>query len=729
MPFILRGPTPGTTPIAIPTRDRTLTADGDVTQGVRARHIQRQRTLSAAGSLIIQGAATLTRERDMPEAFGRLNDEPNKFGTFTSARERDLSTVGTGSVGGSAVLTRERGFSAVGHVAKADYDAVNILLTIANEGGPGFGNKYSARIHADGTNYAIKAYQYTEAAGALGIELQVALVDPSQRSAIESAAVFVFEVYDGAVWVSLFNSGQLTGLGFSIASDNNGQPSNNLQVSTNGDVDNKLRMSPPFNTTIFDSERVTLTAADFKPIKDSDGNSYAQDLVPFPGLLLYDLLQFVFVTKLGFDEFKTTIPNYPIRRADFNIGGTWFDGVGGHVGAFVPLIFVRDNVIWIIDSTAPFPAGFGSPAGLGAGDYINAQFTENELDVDGYIVEFADVETDYDYTLNRFEDDEPETVGHFGDPNWTETTRSRTYIDFYKFTNPNVAVRSEKSKEVITTRGMTSLGIATVSTETENLNYDSFGRLRSIAKEHTGLVPNLANPPDFTPTTRTIRSAYTQFLYGPDRLQPVRQILKQTIKETRGLITTDSTNKHLGKDFRQEYSEGFSAGNLREGLDISTGPIETRTETVEQTEHGQFEMRTRAVNFLTDPPQILNSTTDARSGDMSTNTSTGSTNQVIVFRSGVIRATARLGTLAVAELPLKYAEPLARRRLERRKLRRGTITLKGLKLSIGRGTMFEILDRDGFTIGVFVCEGRSVAGSNLGTREQTTRQTVEVSEI
>ncbi len=267
-----------------------------------------------------------------------------------------------------------------------------------------------------------------------------------------------------------------------------------------------------------------------------------------------------------------------------------------------------------------------------------------------------------------------------------------------------------------------------MSTEAEDISYDTLGRIQSIRKDYSGLVPNLAAP-GYPLIERTIRIEDTRFTYAPERFRPTRQILKETRKEVSGLITIDTEKQHLGQDFRQEYTDGFAAGNLDDTLIVTSGAISTTTETVDQNDKGQFEIRTRTVNFLTDPPHVQNATTDARSGDMSTNAATGGTAEIVVLRVGTSRTDAKIGTLAVAEIPIEIATALARRKLAKRKIRNGTITLKGLKLGIGRGTMFELIDRDGGSVGVYVCEGRQLSGSNLGTAGQATRQTLEVTEI
>lgn len=725
MPFIV--PTESITPIAIATRFRTTTVNADLNAGLGAT-AARNRSATVNGSVLTADAIDAVRARAM-SVFGFLLGEPNVFGSATAVRARAADVVGSIRYEGKAIAVRNRTAAVAARVELAESSTLNILLTIGEFGSAGFGNTYSARIVADGETYLIKSFNYTEDRGDVGVGLQVTLLDPrpANREAIEAANEFTFDVYDGTDWITLFDSGKRTGIGFNFTFTD-GRPADGLQLSTNGDVDNKLRKSPESNETVFDNTRLTVTAADFSVIYDTDGNAFIQTITPIPGLDLYALLNYVLVNQCGFAGYQTTIPNFPIRRADAGITGTWFDAIAGHIGAFSPLIFVVDDIVWLIDSTAPFPAGFGSSEPLPASEYQNASFEQSELEIDGYIVQFADSETDFDYVINRFVDDAAEPVGTFGSPDYTETVVRRTYADYFKNSNPTVPVRTEKTRERRETSGFVGPTFITIATETEELNYDSFGRLMTINKTTTARIPDLTAV-GFPSSEQTTKIERTQFLYGPDRLNPLRQILRKTIKEVSGLITIDNDNPHLEKPFRQEFGEGFAAGNLSDTLAQDFVSISQLTETVEQNEKGQIEIRTRSVNFLVDPPQITQSTTDARAGDMSTNAQTGGTKEVVVFRQGSTRTNARMSTLAVAELPVEQATALARRKLSRRQNRRGTVTLKGLKLSVGRGTMFELFDRDGITAGNFVVEGRSISANNLGSQTQATRQVLEVTKI
>src|SRR5258706_9756522 len=293
-------------------------------------------------SYSIQAVVVLQRGRTL-SAFGRIDDEANKFDVANLERSRPLMVVGRRKQSGKAIFDRGRGININPRVQNSDSDTLAILLTITQARDASFGDRYSARIIADGDTFKIKSVNYSEAAGDVGVSLQVGLLRPSDRSAIEAADFFTFDIYAGGDWTTIFDSGKRTGIGFSFAFAD-GRPNDVLTLSTNAAVDEKFNKSPERNLTIYDSGRITLVAADFEVIRDTDGHTYIQQLEPIFGLTLYALLQNMIVTKCGFTDYKTTLPNFPIRRADFSTTESFFAGIAGHIGQFEPLIYVKNDI-------------------------------------------------------------------------------------------------------------------------------------------------------------------------------------------------------------------------------------------------------------------------------------------------------------------------------------------------------------------------------------------------
>ena len=720
----LFGPRPLVPEIANLSGTGAVTANGTRTPGARAR-LRGQSVVFAGGILLTAAAAELAGTSGL-FARGRLNDEPNVFGEAELLGLSELFANGRLQADAKAVIPGTSAIVARPRVVEADRGVLSLLVTVVASANAGFGDTISARVVADGVNYPIRSATYTEPRDAAGVSMQFTLQRPEDRAAILAATSFKFEVYADGVWTTLFDAGRRSGGGFAFTWVD-ARPGDTLEVSTIGPVSDAMTRTPLTGVTIFDGLRETLTPDEFPTIYDTDGNAYGRELINVPGLTLYDLLRLTFVEALGFARFRTDIPNYSIRRADFEQTGTYLSGVAPFIGMFEPLIFVKDSTVWILDGTQTVPAGFATAFPLEGSEYRTAQFNEAVLDADGFIVTYSDA-AEFDYFRDREIIDPADVTAS----PYTEIIRRRIFRDFYKVTNPTVPIRTEKIKEVETTQAVVNGSLLQVHEATETINLDSTGRIVNISKEITGLVPDIATP-TFPFTTRTLRSERTDFSYSPVLRNSGREFLSQTKRVTRGVIAIDAENQHLGRPFRQAFGDAFRAGNLAAGQTLVYGPIEAFTETVRETERGQLEIRARTIDYLTTPPTIRNQTTDARAGDLSTNARGGTPQQVIVLRrtagTGSGRSDKKLLTLSAGELPVRYAIPLARRRLANPVTRTGTVTLKGVRLQFGRGFVMELKTRDGESLGNYIVEGRTVTLSNLGTREQATTQNLDVKQI
>jgi hypothetical protein len=694
----------------------------------------------------VAGGVIAARRRMNPaysSIVGRVNDDPNQFGMILADRNRSTVVNSARRVSGTIGAARLRndpeaqvGISAA--VAGAASDELALMLSIAAEGSrgglanPGSVARYAARISADGENYAIKSFRFEEPPNALGMSLSFTLVNPKDRTAILAADQYKFEFFGGnsstaPTWETIFDSGKRSGSNYSFAW-RDGRSADTLSVSTIAPMSARLEAAPPTGLTIFDPDRISLDASDFKPMLSQDGSPIPHQLEESPGLTLHKLFEAVFVGRCGFGAIQTTIDDYKIRRADFSPTSSYLDGVAPHIGAFKPFFKVIGETLWILDGTTRFPAGFSNPGELKADAYISAQFNEEELNLDGFIVQYAEDEVGGDYFTTRVV---PGGIQEFGDgpfaANYMTVQNFVTWRDYYRDEDPSTPIRTEKVQDKTVTRASVNGSILQdVLTETETFVFDSNGLILRTEKTLFGLAPSLGGGS----FAQTIRSTKTWFKYIPDRFSPKRKILHEKREEVTGLVAIDTENQQLGQDFVQDFTEAFSAGNLKDGMTLVTRPIRTTIETTTQTGKGQSEIKTRVTDFLTQPPQLSGSTTDARGGDGSTNDVTAAAIERQVLRPGVTeRTAAKLAYLSVMEIPWAIAEPLALRRLEQTKTQRGPVLLKGVKTALTAGRQFDLFHRDGTNAGTFVIEGRTIEGDNLGTAAQRTRNTIILNRV
>jgi len=674
MPFIYRKTDQAeVSPVVVLAAVSTLSANAGSTQGLSANLVSETPVTARLGGGI---SADLVSETPV-FARGRIGDEPNVFGTATLISETTLEADPVSGIGGLAVLASETSLSAVGFIRQPTQSVLRLLVDVEASQADIKNNVISARISADGVDYPISSFGYSESRGDAGASVAVTLTKSSDKAAIESATNIKFEVYKNGVWSELFSTGERAQTGFSVASTGD-----QLTLSTAATIAERLERSPDNNLTIYDNLRLSLDSTDFESIFDTDGIEYSHDLTKEPGLTLFRLLEIVATQKMGFASYQTNLPDHALRRADFSITQSYLDGIAGHIGVFQPLIFVQGDTLWIIDGTADFPAGFPAPKTISADQIINAQLGTTNRRIDGYVLQFSQDESDFDYIQTRTETLTPETIGNFGDADYSKTTTKQTFDDYFKSSQPFTAVRTVKTKEESTTERQVDGITRTVGEETEVLDYDSLGRLIKITKTSKALIPGV----DGMNSLETVRTEEQTLTYKVDVTNPRRQMLTQVIKRASGLVAVDEENLQLGKVFKQDYSRAFEAGNITESMLLEFQTIETIEEKFRRARNGEIEGRRRRINLLTDPPTVTEGGTDVRPGDLSVNSQTSESKEVIVKKSAVISPSARFVPIAVAELPIDQAVPVAKRLLAKSNLTTGQVTLVGFDLTLNRGS-------------------------------------------
>lgn len=715
-------------PICILSGTSALAAAAGVLQQFRGR-LGGTSALDARGGNLTRGAGHISGASSL-YAFGRIGSEANKFGASNLTGNSNLTSNARAVRNGVAVLSGNSNLTARPFVSVADRSTLNLFITIAPDFVRPFAAVYSARvITSAAVTIPIKDYSYNESAQTAGIDANFTLTKVSDRSEIEAATGFKFEIYDRGAWVEMFSAGRLSQNSFSF-SWSDMRPQDSAAFSTAAPIAAKMDTAPELDLTIYDPSRLTVNSSDFPNRYDTLGNAYPHQVRAVSNLTLYDLFHFVAVEIFGFSNFKSNINDFAVRRADFVQTESYLDGIAGHIGIFRPVFYVRDNVFWILSSMLPFPEGFAAPLELRSDRIKSGSLSAAFERIDGYILRYSQDERDYDYVTTELVPLPTETEGgSFGDPSYSEIFRTQTIRKYFKSSSPFVPVRTEKLSEKTEVRATVAGALTTVSTETEQYFYNSFGLATQIKTDGFALVPNMSDP-DFTNNFTRSKAVIKQFFYNPDRFDPRRQVLAGSKTDVSGLIATDTQNQQLGKDFRQELTnDAFRAGNLKEGMTVDFGAIRTIAETISQTAPGQFEIRSRTSDFLTDPPTVDHAPTESRAGDASINATTTAQSELTVLRPGAIRQNARLKTLTIAELPTRYGISLAQTRLANPNPKSGSITLIGIDLSLRRGAIFTLFDRDDNQVGNFLIEGFQITGKNLGRREQVSEQVLQVIEI
>jgi hypothetical protein len=705
-------------PIAVLTGGSSLVADSELSNRLRAVLASHGDVLARLNHLI-EANATIAGTSGIT-AFGRLNSETNVFGSAIITGVGSLTA--NPSVLGHlvAVLTGVGTLQADSAISPPDSDELRILVQIAQDYDPGFGKTLSARLIADMQTIPIKSFDFNAGKDVAGLDLSVSLSRIEDRDAFDLATEFKFDFYQDT-WRTFFDTGKLKGRNVSIGFAA-GRANDQASISTAAPVADKLNQTPENNLTIYDPLKLTINADEFQSIPDTDGNLYSQTLIPIPDLTFESLCQKVFVEILGFSRVRSTVLDFPIPRADFSTDESFLDAIGSHVGIYRPLIFSVNNDVWIIDSTTNYSDGLPAPIALTANKYKSATFNYERVEIDGYKIQYSENGSEYDYILPRTDEPEVEENGNLFDDNYTKITTVAEWFDYYKTSNPFVPIRSERKKKTITT---TKTFGEEIAVEVESFFYDNLHRPTRTEIVARKLIPALISP--FTKTLERVSEKVITYEYRADITNPKRSILYLTTEKESGLLVVDSDNKFLGQDFKQNFVEAYTAGNLKEGQTTEWGAILTKIEKVTQKPNGQQTVSTRWIDHLRGIPR--NSTQNERSGDVSQNTQTAQVKELIVLRSNAPRRDRKIVPLPGGLIPLKQLIALARRRLAKTELKRGSVLMKGVDPGIQRGSIVQIFDRADMSQGVFLVEGFRIVGNNLGTAQQSTTQTLDLIEI
>jgi hypothetical protein len=541
---------------------------------------------------------------------------------------------------------------------------------------------------------------------------------------IDREATYTFEfakynkLSEPRIWNQLFSNLKIESGNLSFARLND-----SLSFGALEPLADKLSRFPSETKIFYDPSKTSVDLTSLEKLYDAEGVVIPVTATAKSGLSLYSLFDYL-KQKLGFSGVETNVPNYPLTRADFSESQSYAGAIAPFVGVFEPVFFTVGNVLWILDKTAAIPEDF-TPSAVTADNFLNwsEQFSGQMLD--GLTLVYIDSNS-ADFYVDRIVQTTDET-GAFGAANFTRTETARTFRDHKHTDNPNIVLRTELIKEVVS---VYNSSLELIGRETRNNTFDAQGKPTNASVKIESKTPNLTL--NGTPFLQTVKEENQSIFYVSDSKNPRRQMQSKIVTQTRGMIALDEVNEYLNEIFKQDFIEAHKAGNLTTDMTVEFGLIKTVTETLTPLGNNQFVVRTQTIDHLRGA--VTRSESEPRTGDASLNGIGGKQKQLRIWAEGITQAT-RTGkpieSFNVGELPLKFAKPLAERRLAARNARKasGTISIAGFDESVERGVFFRVLDCQGNSRGVFLAEGYSVQGTQLGTPEQRVTTSVEVAQI
>ena len=558
---------------------------------------------------------------------------------------------------------------------------VEILPAAANSNYQNVG----ARLKINGTIIPILSYDESVSSSGAGVSVSVALARVEDKNLLTPDALFLIETFEAngdeaQVW-DVILSGRINSKTLTTANEN-GKPSDTVTFTT--DSTDKLQTSPENNLVIYDSSRADIDASEFETVYDTYGRAYSIDVVPFSGgLTLHTLFDVIFVQRCGFDEVITNLPNFPVRRADFSIFETYYDGIKPLIGIFDALIAQIDGKLFITDATLALPSGFPAPRTLEAAKIQTISEDSRSERVKGFELQFSQSETGEFFTA-RSQTFETQVTTRFGSY-VSKTIRKVKYRQYRSNYARNIVLREVIESDTTEIYGADQVFPAQISTET--FEFDYLGRQKRSVKTVQKRVPDLTG----SVSLRDISTDELNHKYAVFPFAPRRSFLRRTEFSSEGLIAIDAETKYFGGDFPQGYADAHRSGNLKSGMSEVSGTLKSIAEDFTPAPDGTVNVITTTIDHT---PEAVGRDAivtvahgEPRAGDVSVSGAGRAGRIRILPKNAAVRADEKLETLSVGELPLYIAIPLADRRLKRKQngAAKLNISLVGWNKSVAPG--------------------------------------------
>ena len=552
-----------------------------------------------------------------------------------------------------------------------------------------------ARLKINGAVVPIISYDESVSSSGAGVSVSVGLARVEDKSLLTADAEFLIETFEAngdeeIIWETVL-SGRINSKTLTTANEG-GKPADTVTFTTNST--DKLQKSPERNLVVYDSSRSDIDASEFETVYDTYGRAYSLESVAKSfGLSLYTLLDLVFVERCGFDEVITNLPDFPIRRADFSIFETYYDGIKPLIGIFDPVIAQIDNKIFITDATLSLPAGFPAPRYIEASKIQTISEDSQSEKIKGFELQFSQSETGEFYTV-RNQTFETNVTTRFGSY-VSKTIRKVKYRQYRSNYARSIVLREVIESDTTEIYGSDTVFPAQISVET--FEFDYLGRQKRSVKTVQKRVPDLTG----SVSLRDISTDELNHKYAVFPFAPRRSFLKRTELSSEGLIAVDSENRYFGENFPQAFSEAHRAGNLNDSMTLATGVLKSQTEDFLPLPDGTVNVITTTIDHT---PEIVGRDAivtvahgEPRAGDVSVS-GAGKPGRIrILPKNADERGGEKLETLSVGELPLSIAIPLADRRLKRKQsgAAKLSISLVGWNKSVTPGVVVTATGRDG----------------------------------
>lgn len=655
---------------------------------------------------VVDGRTTLT-------GFMRLNAEANVFmagslsgGTDVQAPNMQLGLTGNAAFHGSTNMVGSM------TVTSADEPFFVLAADILSGAIAGQSNvrRYMPRLLADGAEVKIRKASVEASADTLGTEVRVTLLVPD-AGLVSQAALLTFQVglWSGGTFhfVDLVTNGRLSSRGNTLKNEQ-GRPSDEVTLSIVDVIGDRWNRAPRQPIHLYDpTTAATPTESDLDANRiEVLGVGYIVPVnVALPGMRLFDVLTQAYVDGCGFDAVICNIPDFPVSEVDFTLDGGFDAGVRPLLSLFTPVVFERDNTLYIVDPDAPLPAGM-TPR-----DFTHAQTRElsdslpQHEPVNALLIRTRGSDAG-EYFTERL-DTESTASGVFGTTGFTTTDIERRIREYRNFAAPTVVVREELVSEKTTVE---DFELNVIEQTTETVSFDAFNRKTGSVKRANMRLPNLNAPGAPLTLLSDVTRQDQAITYRQDPQDPRRDLQDRVVTRESGLVVVDAGNPYLGNPYRIPILDAHRSGyiNTDGGQSLSTEDIRTTTEQL-RVRGLQVDVEVRVVNHISDT--TTRNTTTTRPATASTSRRDQARGRTILLTVvGTDTQGRRAQVLDTGDLPYEVAVALGQRKLARLNSppREVSMAPAYVDVTLRRGTVVQLKKRTGSALGNYIVRGYSI---------------------
>jgi hypothetical protein len=571
--------------------------------------------------------------------------------------------------------------------------------------------RYTERLRFNGTDIPVRSWSFTEGRDELAGRLQVELANIEDRLLVAHDTPITFEVgeWDGSqfVYTTLLDTGELRNTQYNITAQGIG-PADTFTIVAASRMEDSLNLVPNNNLVYYDPSQIDAEVGDFEGIYRVDGSYVAPTVTAINGLTWQDILDYI----PGFDDIRTNIPNFPIKMVQFPAGIPYINALGGIIGMFEPILSAIDEngnfVLYIQDGTSVIASAMPDPRKVYIDRATSLGVADEVPRVGGLQIAVAVNRKFFDYTSTRTET-ENDTVTSEDGGSITTTTRT-TYLEFYRFSNPDEPIKSEIQRQVVT---QTDDRRGKIIKETnDRFFYDSLGNLVSKYGEAFATIPDPAF--NYAERFRQVATETETHTYAVHPYEIDSIYRSRYVKNVVGLYYVDADNPQLDEPYQKFVVDAYRAGNVAEGMSLENGWISSYTETITPLRKNQARVKTVEVDCLSGQTSVDEEL--IRDGAVGSNAFIDEQRNYFIYREGETALNGQVQNVNMGELPLTMAVALGRkilRNLEHAS-ERVNFSLIGIDTTLVRGMAINPFGRADEDLGNYIIDGREMQGGPRG---------------